>query len=249
MAFLFVITLPAILFTYSRGAVVGLTAVLVIMFLQSRRRWMLLPVIVAAVILGVTFAPPAWQERMNFTSPDVVDASALSRLHAWAFARALAFDHPITGGGFATFTPELYDRYSPNIVETIYGPHSIYFQVLGEHGFVGLAIYLTLVASCLWSLQQVRRRGKALGDRGLALYAQMFQLSILGFLVSGTFLGRAYFDYFFTVVACIVILEGLDRDQPARQAATAPLLPVARTPDTFAAGLPTPTAAKRTTSQ
>ena len=37
----------------------------------------------------------------------------------------------------------------------------------------------------------------------------MFQFSLVGFLTAGFFLGRAYFDYFFTIVGCIVILKRL----------------------------------------
>jgi hypothetical protein len=45
------------------------------------------------------------------------------------------------------------------------------------------------------------------GDRVIANYAMMFQFSLVGFLTAGLFLGRAYFDYFFTIVGCIVILK------------------------------------------
>jgi hypothetical protein len=38
-------------------------------------------------------------------------------------------------------------------------------------------------------------------------YGNMFLFSIIGFLASGTFLGRAYFDYYFSIVACLVILK------------------------------------------
>jgi hypothetical protein len=34
----------------------------------------------------------------------------------------------------------------------------------------------------------------------------MFRYSLLAFLASGTFLQRAYFDYAFSIVACLVIL-------------------------------------------
>jgi len=37
----------------------------------------------------------------------------------------------------------------------------------------------------------------------------MLQFSLIAFLVSGSFLGRAYFDYFFMIVACTVVLARL----------------------------------------
>jgi probable O-glycosylation ligase (exosortase A-associated) len=220
-AFLFVITIPAIFFTYSRGALLALAAVLALMLLQVRRRFLLLPVIVLGTVIALYFAPAAWQERMNPTGENVVDASARGRLHAWAYARALAAEYPITGGGFATFTEELYQRYWPGEIYTIYGPHSIYFQVLAEHGFVGLAFYLSLVLSCIASTWRLRRQGRTRGDPEVSNYAQMLQLSLIGFLISGIFLGRAYFDYFFTVVACIVILQRAARDRCAVKATAA----------------------------
>jgi hypothetical protein len=39
----------------------------------------------------------------------------------------------------------------------------------------------------------------------------MFFFSLIGFLISGIFLGRAYFDYFFSIVACLAALERLAR--------------------------------------
>src|SRR4029450_7287412 len=79
-AFLFVITVPAIFFTYSRGALVGLSALFFAMLLQSRRRFALLPVVLLAVAVGVLFAPEQWRERMNPNREGALDGSAQSRL-------------------------------------------------------------------------------------------------------------------------------------------------------------------------
>ncbi len=211
--FLFIITIPAIFFTYSRGALVGLAAVFLLMLLQSRRRLALVPVVVLGIAIAIFFAPDAWKQRMDLTSPDAVDRSAQSRLNSWAYARALAAEYPIAGGGFATFTAELYDQYAPVKSDIVYGPHSVYFQVLAEHGYVGLSLYLLLVISCLAATRRLRKQARSRGDTQVAQYAQMFQFSMAAFLVSGLFLGRAYYDYFFTIVACLVALEQAARDR------------------------------------
>jgi hypothetical protein len=52
------------------------------------------------------------------------------------------------------------------------------------------------------------------GDEMTASYANMFCFSLVGFLVSGLFLGRQYFDYLYTIIACIVVLK---RVAPLRQ--------------------------------
>jgi probable O-glycosylation ligase (exosortase A-associated) len=207
--FLFVITIPAIFFTYSRGALVGLAGLFVVMLLQSRRRLVLLPVMALACAIAVLFAPESWKERMDPTRQETLDSSARSRLDSWAFARALAAAYPVAGGGFATFTPELFDRYAPGKDVAVLGPHSVYFQVLAEHGYVGISLYLLLVLSCLVELRRLRRTAAERHDLLIGPYADMFRFSLIAFLASGAFLGRAYFDYFFTIVACVIILSRL----------------------------------------
>jgi putative inorganic carbon (hco3(-)) transporter len=209
-AFLFLATIPAIFFTYSRGALVGLVAVsgLMILTLSLKQRVMLIPVIVGGLLVALLFAPESWKERMDPTRKDAVDASAKARLNAWAFARNLAAEYPLTGGGFATFTHSLYSRYAPSGAgQVIHGAHSVYFQVLAEHGYMGLALYLTLVGSCLLTARGVAKAAKLRQDRTALQYANMIRFSLAAFLTSGLFLGRAYFDYFFCLVSCVAILR------------------------------------------
>lgn len=212
-AFLFLITIPAIFFTYSRGALVGLAAVGGLMLIRLKQRWLIAPVIVLGMLGAIMFAPQSWRDRMN--PGQGLDNSARERINAWTFSWNLASDYPITGGGFATFTPELFARYAPT-ANDVKGPHSVYFQVLGEHGFVGLFLYLSLVVSCLLSVGRLAKRAQYHEDAVIANYARMFQFSIIGFLVSGLFLGRAYFDYFLSIVGCLIILEAVARREWAR---------------------------------
>jgi len=178
-----------------------------LMVLQLKQRVVLLPAMILALIVAAVFAPQKWQDRMNLTSSETtLDKSAHSRINAWNFSWSLAKDYPITGGGFDTFTKELFDRYAPN-AKDVHGPHSVYFGVLAEHGFVGLFLYMTLVASCFFSVWRIRKVAHRMGDELVANYANMFQFSLIGFLVSGLFLGRAYFDYYFTLVCFIVVLK------------------------------------------
>jgi probable O-glycosylation ligase (exosortase A-associated) len=181
-----------------------------LMFLRLKQKVVLLPVIAGALLLVILFAPDAWKQRMNPSKEDGLDGSAYSRLNAWNFAYSLAKEYPITGGGFKTFTPELFVRYAPN-GRDVKAPHSVYFGVLAEHGFVGLGLYLLLLGSTLFSLQWVIKWGSGYGLDQATNYARMLQFSLLGFMASGIFLSRAYFDYYFTLVACVVVLKHLTR--------------------------------------
>jgi putative inorganic carbon (HCO3(-)) transporter len=218
MYFLTLATVPAIFFTYSRGALVGLFAVGAILFWRMKQRLVLVPVIALALLAGLFFTPESWQERMAGFMSGKVDASALSRFNAWTFSWNLTMDYPLTGGGFDTFTPELFQRYAPTVTD-VHGPHSVYFGVLAEHGFPGLFLYLLLVLSCLVSTRRVIKAARLRQDQRAVDYANMFAASLIGFLTSGLFLGRAYFDLYFTIVACIAILSHVLRAEWARQAA------------------------------
>lgn len=206
MAILTLLTIPAIFFTYSRGALVGLVAMAVMLVLRSPKRVLLIPTICLGIAIALLLAPSKWRARMDPTQG--LDESAESRINSWTFSWNLASDYPITGGGFETFSRQMFDRYAPHAVD-VHGPHSIYFGLLGEHGFPGLFLYLVLVY-CSWrSASRVAKQARLNQDHTALCYANMFRFSIVGFLASGTFLGRAYFDYFFTIVACIAALKRL----------------------------------------
>jgi probable O-glycosylation ligase (exosortase A-associated) len=206
MMFLFLATIAAIVFTYSRGALIGLIAVLGCMLLQARLKGILLPVVLLAFLAAAFLTPQAWRNRMS--TDNALDASARSRLNVWQYSWALASDYPVMGGGFDAFTPSLFVRYAPD-PRDVHGPHSVYFGVLAEHGFTGLAMYLTLVLSCLLGLGRIIRRARLYHDNVSVSYANMLRFSMAGFLASGAFLGRAYFDFFFLIVACVAILRYL----------------------------------------
>jgi probable O-glycosylation ligase (exosortase A-associated) len=204
--FLAAVTVPAVFFTWSRGALVGLIVVIGFIFIGTRYKLVLAPILILAVTLAVFFTPQAWQDRMTGIVNDPADRSVQGRFNAWHFAWNLALDYPLTGGGFATFTPELFARYAPN-PRDYHAAHSIYFGILGEHGFVGLALFLGLLASCFWSLYRLKGLGRRWGDERLVAYSRMFTSSLIAYAASGAFLGRHYFDLFFAIVACVVMLK------------------------------------------
>jgi probable O-glycosylation ligase (exosortase A-associated) len=204
--FLALITIPTVLFTWSRGALVGLTAVIGYILVGSRQKLLLAPILLFAVTLAVFFTPTAWQDRMTGVVKDPADRSVQGRYNAWQFSWNLALDYPLTGGGFSTFTPELFALYAPNAAD-LHASHSIYFGMLAEQGFVGLGLFLALLFSCFWSLHRMKQTGKLNGDERLIAYARMFTGSLIAYMVSGAFLGRHYFDLFFDIVACVVMLK------------------------------------------
>jgi probable O-glycosylation ligase (exosortase A-associated) len=211
---LFVCGIICVLLSYSRGGLLGLVVVLGLITLRSRHKLLGTAVLAVLPFVVIAFAPAAWMARMGDFFHGNLDTSAEGRLNAWHFAWVLAQRYPITGGGFQVFTPELFQRFTPDL--TFAGPHSIYFQLLGEQGFVGLGLFLLLLASCWLTLRNIRKGARRIESGGwMVNYAYMLEGSLLGFMVTGAFLPRAYFDFYFQLVAIIVLLKILYRREIA----------------------------------
>ena len=151
----------------------------------------------------------------------------MGRINVWKFALKLASDHPLFGGGYETFDRSLYSLYLPSIANDpnqyiAADSHSIYFEVLGEHGFIGLFLFLLLGFLTLKESNRIRNNTKtSLEYKWVYDLSSMLQVSIIGFAVGGAFLGLAYFDLYYHLIAMIVILGhitkskyyGLDRNK------------------------------------
>lgn len=207
------LTVIAILGTQSRGALLGLAVMAVVLIFKSRRRFTLLLLVALMVPVAVTVMPEAWFERMHTIQEYEEDQSAQGRINAWHFAVNLAQDRPLVGGGFEAFHWRNFRYYAPD-PHDVKDAHSIYFEVLGEHGFAGLFIYLLLGfftwRSATWVIRNTRERADLLWARDLAA---MIQVSLAGYASAGAFLGLAYFDLYYHLVAMVVILRFLVRQQ------------------------------------
>jgi probable O-glycosylation ligase (exosortase A-associated) len=225
----FLLNIVAVLLTYSRGGLLGLSVVLAAIAMKSRHRILSIALITLCALLFLSFAPAPWMARMQDFLGGHLDASAQERLTSWGFAWNLAKDFPVTGGGFECFTPGLFQRYSARDPQTWLqghlssGPHSIYFQVLGEQGFVGLAIFIGLLGSCWLSARRLRRRVAGKASVGwIVTYSHIVEVSLMAYMVSGAFLGRAYFDLYFQLVAFLIILKILYRREQMQAATNEP---------------------------
>jgi putative inorganic carbon (HCO3(-)) transporter len=205
-----------VLISYSRGGVLAIITSLGMIAIQTRKKILGLSLMLSLTFLVILFAPDAWMDRMSSFFHGNLDESAELRLNAWRFAWTLASAYPLTGGGFETFDPELYARFTPSL--KFAGPHSNYFQLLGEQGFVGLGLFLLLVGSLWVTTTKLRRRAGEHPQLAWARdYTYMIQAGLAAYLVGGAFLARAYFDLFYLFVAATVILKILCRQEVARQ--------------------------------
>ena len=149
----------------------------------------------------------------------------MSRLDAWWVGWQLAMDHPLTGAGFGAFSRDAFEKYMPGYGNWV-NAHSIYFNVLGEHGFPGIVLFLGLIVSTMFSLQTIRHATRRRPDaQWLNDWARMVQISLVAYLVSGAFLSLSYYDLFYFMIGIAIILKRLQADlavAPAAQPAAPP---------------------------
>jgi probable O-glycosylation ligase (exosortase A-associated) len=205
----FVMSIVAIIFTYSRGGFLALGLVSFLLMIKAKYKSLAVITLGIGSLMAMWIVPAKWGDRMNTIQTYEEDGSAMGRINAWKMAWNLALDRPLTGGGFETFTPQVFRIYAPN-PDSVHDAHSNYFEMLGEQGFIGLGLYLLLIASCIIRLRFLKsriRRDPAL--QWAQHYPDMLQVSIFAYVLGGAFLGRAYFDMFYQLVGAMVILNRL----------------------------------------
>lgn len=190
----------------SRGALLALGAMLLLLWWRGRSRFVGGLGIVAVSLVLVSFMPETWSDRMDTIRTYEEDRSAMGRIAAWTVAWGLARDH-FFGVGFNATRPEFFAQYWTGMDVGTPAAHSIYFQVLGHHGFIGLALYLGLWISTWIMAARVRRAAPALPPQAhwCGDLAAMCQVSMAGFAVGGAFLSLSYFDLPYNVMMLVVL--------------------------------------------
>ena len=199
-----ILTFFSVLGTQSRGAFLGVTAMGLYLAFKSQRKVAYLMLIIVVVPTAFYFMPVEWHERMATIANYETDASAMGRIKAWQMALNLALHEPF-GWGFGAFGPQAYLMYLPEVGARGTDAHSIYFEILGEQGFIGLALFLLLGIFAMSACARIIKQTKGQLDmQWMQTLAAMIQVSLIGYAVSGAFLGLAYFDLYYALLAIIV---------------------------------------------
>jgi len=207
-----VLSTLSVLGSYSRGAFVALTALAAVAWFRSKRKMLYLVTIVAVAVPLFYLMPQSYYDRLNTIQSADVDSSFQGRIMAWKVAFSYARDHFPFGDGFAgAERPGVFNRYFPG--ERTHAAHSIYFEVLGDNGFMGLGIYLAILVVAFLNCRRIRKLARTDPDLAWAGdLADMIQLSLFVFCVGGAALSMAYYDVFFIWAGLLsALLFGLRR--------------------------------------
>jgi putative inorganic carbon (HCO3(-)) transporter len=165
--------------------------------------------IVSVAFPALAFMPQSFYDRLNTFYSLRNDLSYQGRLTAWQVGYDVAVDRFPMGAGFQG--PEqdgLYHTYFPD--EPSRAAHSIYFQVLGEHGFVGLAMYIVILLMAFAHTRKIRKLTRQHPELSWAHnLATMIQLSLLAFCSGGAALSDAYYDLFWIWLGLLPALKSV----------------------------------------
>lgn len=221
----------AVLGTQSRGALLALLAMMLVLGLKGRNPIRTTIVLTSLVVVAVAFMPDSWTQRMETIQGYKADTSAMSRLWTWQTMWNVAVDRPLVGAGFGTDNVAIFAKYAPVNHEyqaaegQVWVAHSIYFQALGEHGFVGLGLYLMLgllAWRCAGKLARATRDDPEF-KTWVPLLMRMSQVSLVGFATGGAFLSLMHLDVPYYIIGIILLTDATVKERnrlPATSATT-----------------------------
>ena len=196
----------SVLGSYSRGGAVAVIAMLGFLWLKSRAKTVTAVIAAMALGVGVLFMPQKYFDRLDTINHLDADSSFQGRLDAWHVSWEVAKERPFGAGFDGPRQPEIWNKYLPEAPAR--ASHSIYFMVIGEHGFIGFFLYLSVLLAGWFNLMRVQRLTR---DRPEFTWARelasALQVSIVGFVVGGAALPMAYYDGFLLLLVAGVPLR------------------------------------------
>ncbi len=202
------ISLPAVIFTGSRGGfiAVAVSFCYLIGHLRHRvRNFILLSVLSVPFLIWLPMSPV-----QRFLHPRGTDTEQ-TRLWAWEAGLKMFKTHPLFGVGLGNFKPlmPLYVSAGANYASLA---HNTYIEYLAELGPAGLVLFTAIIVCTFRSFRRVRNRTRSLGSPSrLYLSALSLEAGMLGFLSGAFFLSAEYQKLLWAVVFLSIRLPGLVR--------------------------------------
>lgn len=210
-----VITL-AILYTYSRGAIIALIAALIALAFYRPPRLPLVGIFVAMAFTAMLLMPDAFIDRMgtltNILSGEQDTRSEISirgRASEMLSAWYMFVDHPILGVGADNY-PVNYQTYARKLGldnrATLREPHNLFLEVAAETGLLGLLVFGYILFYLFGCIARARSGFLQLGDHQFADMIGAFSAGLIGYLAAAMFIHGAYPRYFWLLAGIAMAL-------------------------------------------
>jgi len=204
----------AALTSWSRGGLVSLSVMSVMLVWHSKHKFVATGLVVLGVVLALSSLPEQWFERMETVSAYQQDGSFQSREAVWENGLVYLQKDPWTGSGFdgwRAINAKFHGVKEPSSLDW----HNAYVTVLVEHGIPGFLLWFTLLAGTVIRLTLMIRRGVRSGVSWAVDYGAMLRASLLAYAVGGITLGVAYWELMFQILVYAIIALRFSRDLTA----------------------------------
>lgn len=200
--------------TYSRGGFIGLIVLGLMLLKGSKYKVRSIIAVTAVGILVFFLAPESYMTRVSTISDATSDDSFAIRLLAWKINYLMALDHPFIGSGL--YASLLWENWRGHLGEAVtwlfpsplvlrtFVAHSIYFQVLGDTGFLGLIAFVSMLV--IGFAKTIKTQRIVQGNPNLAWcgdLARSTQISLTIYCVTGAALSLVYFELLYILLAVI----------------------------------------------
>jgi O-antigen ligase len=212
-------------FTFSRGGLVALgCAMIASLFVAGRWRPAIISTMLTVALFGVSYfaflAPQASRDRIA-----KVDGGT-GRTDIWRIGGRMVSAHPVRGVGSGNFqlTSGHYLLIRPGAVKYDYFirypkvAHNTYLQVLAELGFVGLGLFLAIIAFALACAWRAARKFMQAGDRDMELLTRGLILAMIGLLSADFFISAEYSKQLWLLLGLGPALLAIAETRARRQA-------------------------------
>lgn len=157
--------------TEARTGLVCIAVLGALMFRHVKRKVLFGFAGAIAAVAALPFLPSSFYERMSTIGSFQQDESASTRIAVWTWTLEYVAENP-RGGGFDAFRGNAFTYDLPieqksgnttavkrvEVTDEGRAYHSAYFEVLGEQGIIGFAIWSVLQLTGLWQMGWIRRK-------------------------------------------------------------------------------------------
>jgi putative inorganic carbon (hco3(-)) transporter len=193
--------------TFARTALITMGVTLFMLGIRSQRKIIGPLAVVATGLVLYMVAPEDWFGRMDTLRDYHQDASAMGRIDAWKWAWSFGLHHPILGGGFGVF---VLDAGSITGKSGWLEAHNIFFEILAEHGFVGLGLFCGLIIAIYRSCATVQKRVRGHEElTWMADLARATQVAVVAFAIGGSFVSIASNPFLYMLAGITVGIRSL----------------------------------------
>jgi putative inorganic carbon (hco3(-)) transporter len=223
----FIVSLLAVVLTYSRGGFLALSIGVVVLLYYYRPRVYHMPLIILAFIGFFMIAPPQYLDRVfslqeffqtsgNLRTDDLaLRGRASSNLAAYEMIRS----NPLFGVGLNNYD-YLYNEYSKSlglaVVSTERAAHNLYLEVAAESGLIGLLVFITILIISINTVLKARKKYLQVGNQDMADLVTGFLAALMVYLVAAFFVHAAYPRYFYLLIGMALALDFVVRQTDKR---------------------------------